>query len=72
MVRQQLSDKLVAGGQSGVVLDTDFRLALHRHLVEGFSVKRWNNSKRRVFNALVTVITRLRMEARVADKVCCN
>ena len=69
MVRQQLSDRLIAAGQSGVVLETDFRVALHRHLVEAFRAKRFNNSKRRVFNALISVITNVQMEAKTADKV---
>ena len=69
VVKQQLSDRLIQTGKSGVVLEIDFRLALYRHFVDTTRSKRRDRAKRSVFAALVSVTVNCRLEEKTARKV---
>ena len=72
-VRQEMSEKLIRAGHSGVVLEDEFRHTLYRHLVEGLGAARQIRAKRSVVTAWVSLLRMSQWYEKAAEKVLhCN
>ena len=68
-VRQEMSEKLIRAGHSGVVLEDEFRHTLYRHLVEGLGAARQIRAKRSVVTAWVSLLRMSQWYEKAAEKV---